>query len=451
MKRKGDILLQSEPFVYVLSHKERGRRCDSCFESGEDLKRCTVCKVVRYCNSACQKADWTSHRGECPCLKRVFPDVPLDSVRLMLKLILKQKAGDNGESVKKDIGWRKFSDFLSHSSKIKSDQQRVEQLSRIVFTLGKLLGDSNLPPANELLEIFGKMVINSFTVCDGEMQSIGVAIYLSPSLLDHSCEPNAVVTFQGTRLTVRATKDIQEPSPANISISYLDQLATIAERQKQLQEQYYFSCQCNRCQDNGLDGEMLSVRCQSGCCRGYHQRQEDDSFGNCNDCSYQGNKIRKEEVDRFCVACQESLRKIKEDSKNDPLKVLQLCKQCEEEQKQFFTDHNVHCVHLLVKAFDAGIESGQWETALKYGTRVQESYRKFYPPNSPHVGIELMKVGKIQLYLEQCQQALITLQQAETILSITHGRSQPLYEDLSDLIHRCTEEMRVKMQFSIQD
>ncbi|XP_033727938.1 histone-lysine N-methyltransferase SMYD3-like isoform X2 [Pecten maximus] len=449
MKRTGDILLESEPFVHVLSHKETGKRCDSCFTSGDDLKRCTVCKVVRYCNSACQKVDWTSHKGECRCLKRVFPDVPLDSVRLMLKLILKQKAGDNGKFVRNDIGWRNFSNFQSHSDKIMSDQQRMEQLSKIAFTLEKLLGDSKLPPADELLEIFGKMVINSFTVCDGELQPVGVAIYLSPSLLDHSCEPNAVATFQGTKLTVRATQDIPDPSPTNIYISYVDQLDTIAERRRQLWEQYYFSCQCARCKDNSLDGEMLSVRCQRDSCQGYHRRQEDE-FGKCKDCSYQGNTIRKEDVELFDAACLECLRNIKESSKNDPVKVLQLCKQCEEEQKQFFTDHNIHCIHLLVKAFDAGIDCGQWEAALLYGSRVQESYR-FYPPNSPHVGIELMKVGKIQLYLEQCQQALITLQQAEKILSITHGRSHSLYEDLDGLIHQCTEEMRVRRQISIQD
>lgn len=449
MKRKGDILLQSEPFVHVLSHKQRGRRCDSCFKSGENLKRCTMCKVVRYCNAMCQKEDWTSHKGECPCLKRVFPDVPLDSVWLMLKLVLKQKAGDNGQSVKNDIGWRNFSDFKSHSEEIKCDQNRTEQLSKIVFTLRKLLRDSSLPPGDKLMETFGKMVINSFTVCDGELQPIGVAIYLSPSLLDHSCEPNAVVTFQGTKLTVRAIKDIPDPSPPNISISYVDQLATKAERQRQLSEQYYFTCQCSRCNDNSLDREMLGVKCQSGGCQGYHSRREDNHFGNCKECGYGGKNIRNEDVEQFYEACLECLRKIKEASKTDPAEVLQMCKQCEEKQNKFFTDHNVHCTQLLVKAFDAGIDSGQWTTALQHGLRVQQSYRKFYPPNSPHVGIELMKVGKIQLYLEQCPQALMTLQQAEKILLITHGRSHPVYDDLAELIHQCTEEMRVRM--SIQD
>lgn len=38
-----------------------------------------------------QKVDWGSHKGECPCLKRVTPDIPLDSVRLMLKLVIKHQ------------------------------------------------------------------------------------------------------------------------------------------------------------------------------------------------------------------------------------------------------------------------------------------------------------------------------------------------------------------------
>ena len=37
-----------------------------------------------------------------------------------------------------------------------------------------------------------------------------------------------------------------------VFLSYVDQLAPSWERQKQLQEQYYFVCQCSRCQDSAL-------------------------------------------------------------------------------------------------------------------------------------------------------------------------------------------------------
>ena len=39
----------------------------------------------------------------------------------------------------------------------------------------------------------------------------------SPSLIDHSCLPNAVVTFSGKLLCVRALEKIENPSPDNVS------------------------------------------------------------------------------------------------------------------------------------------------------------------------------------------------------------------------------------------
>lgn len=48
--------------------------------------------------------------------------------------------------------------LLSDSIDIKTDAQRVDQLSKIIFTLGKLLGDTTkLPPVDVILDIFGKV------------------------------------------------------------------------------------------------------------------------------------------------------------------------------------------------------------------------------------------------------------------------------------------------------
>ncbi|KAJ8299933.1 hypothetical protein KUTeg_021452 [Tegillarca granosa] len=70
---------------------------------------------------------------------------------------------------------------LKDVKEIENDEERREQFTKIVYTLQKLTQSIfNLPTTTELLEVFGKfeMVINSFTICDGEMQSIGVGVYL---------------------------------------------------------------------------------------------------------------------------------------------------------------------------------------------------------------------------------------------------------------------------------
>lgn len=54
------------------------------------------------------------------------------------------------------------------------------------------------------------MCINSFNICNQEMQSIGVGIYLGASIIDHSCQPNALAIFEGTTLIIRTLETLPE-------------------------------------------------------------------------------------------------------------------------------------------------------------------------------------------------------------------------------------------------
>lgn len=52
------------------------------------------------------------------------------------------------------------------------------------------------------------MCVNSFTISDQELHSIGTGIYLAASIVDHSCKPNAVVTFEGTTLFMHSLENM---------------------------------------------------------------------------------------------------------------------------------------------------------------------------------------------------------------------------------------------------
>lgn len=40
------------------------------------------------------------------------------------------------------------------------------------------------------------------------MKTLGTGIYLAASILDHSCEPTAVATFEGVTLCIRSLRDM---------------------------------------------------------------------------------------------------------------------------------------------------------------------------------------------------------------------------------------------------
>ncbi|KAL3872214.1 hypothetical protein ACJMK2_040152 [Sinanodonta woodiana] len=450
---KGEQIFEERPFTHILDHSQQGRRCHYCLERSEHLKKCTACGFLRYCSLTCQRCDWPVHRKECPCLKQVSPNVPLDSVRLMLRILIRTQLLEKEDHSTTETVWRRsFNDLMSHIDEIQEDPGRSQQFVQIVYTLrGLCQGQLDLPPVKQLMEVFGRVTINSFTICDGDLQSVGVGLYLGASYLDHSCQPNAVVSFQGQKLMVRALMDIPEVSPSNIFISYTDQLSFTEDRQRQLKEQYYFSCQCTRCQDNSLDRLMKSFVCPVPTCTGAVCRTEVGELLPCGSCgmnSYDESYRRKVE-ETFHHLIQD-LQQIEQAKKAKDLdKVLSLCQKClHPDTVSVLHSYNLLHVQALDRGLDVAIDLELWEQALSYGLQLIPLYIKVYPAASPQVGLLLLKVGKLELYLQRLEHALQHLQQGESIIRITHGRFHELYRQLSELISQCTDELRTHMEHS---
>lgn len=163
----GDKVLESIPSVYVLSNSVRGHCCDFCFVKSEDLHRCSKCKFARYCNRECQKSAWKDHKTECERILNVAPNIPTDLVRLMARIIQQeQSAKPSTSSV--------YSSLVSHQDKF--DDQRKEAFSAIIMVLKLFIGERDFQKhsGDELFVLFGKISCNSFTICDAEMQSLGM-------------------------------------------------------------------------------------------------------------------------------------------------------------------------------------------------------------------------------------------------------------------------------------
>lgn len=88
--------------------------------------------------------------------------------------------------------------------------------------LSEYLAAHTMPNHAEFLGIYGRLCINGFNLLDEEMNSIGTAIYLATSIIDHSCRPNAVATFDGPQISIRLVADIPELDWSQIKIAYVD-------------------------------------------------------------------------------------------------------------------------------------------------------------------------------------------------------------------------------------
>ena len=84
------------------------------------------------------------------------------------------------------------------------------------------MGESDAPDPNYFLECYGRMAINSFNILDDNDDSVGTALYLGPSIMNHSCKPNACVRFENQKnIVVRALEDMECRDFSQIFISYI--------------------------------------------------------------------------------------------------------------------------------------------------------------------------------------------------------------------------------------
>ncbi|KAF9915823.1 SET and MYND domain-containing protein 3 [Lobosporangium transversale] len=97
------------------------------------------------------------------------------------------------------------------------------------------------------LDLLRKLNSYGFAITNMETTTaVGLALYVQCiPFMNHSCIPNCVYTFRGSRVECRVIRDIQPGE--ELTISYIDQIGTTQERQKQLKEQYRFTCDCPLC------------------------------------------------------------------------------------------------------------------------------------------------------------------------------------------------------------
>nr|XP_015207457.1 PREDICTED: histone-lysine N-methyltransferase SMYD3 isoform X1 [Lepisosteus oculatus] len=372
-------------------------------EKKEKLLRCSQCKIARYCDASCQKAAWSEHKRECKCLRSFHPRIPTDSVRLAGRIVFKLLNYSSCPS-------EELFSLLEHESHIKEmSEEKKEGLGHLATMLQLYLkeevGDlSQLPPGLDIIHLFAIMTCNCFTISDGELQEIGVGLYPSMSLLNHDCDPNCVIVFQGRRLFLRAIREIR---PAEeLTVSYIDVLVPAQERRTQLQNQYCFVCECQQCDTRNKDEDMLA-----------------------------GNEKAWKSI-KDATPGMEKLQ-----SQHQWEQVLSLCQTLVDNNQGILPDTNIYLLKMLDYTMDACINLRKWDKALFFGTRTLQPYRMYYQGFHPALGVQLMRLGKLQYYMERFCEALDTLKQAYEVMKVTHGVDHPLTTDLQQMLGECQAEM----------
>ncbi|KAF7159227.1 hypothetical protein CNMCM5623_004499 [Aspergillus felis] len=243
----GTVMLILRPFVAVLDTERLPDTCSGCLgqhhcnrDANVELKACTGCRVVKYCNKTCQSKDWKfAHSFECRIFKELMPRVLPSNARAILRMVLRS---ERGKYPKEEL--ELFRKLESHMDEIQA--QNWEQWQRISLTAKAIKKYSGCAMEEEMICHYGaKLELNSYNFHSPLADRLGFYLHPYAALINHSCDYNSVVGSDGDALYVKALRPIQKGE--EILVSYIDATNPYKIRQKELSERYYFKCRCPKC------------------------------------------------------------------------------------------------------------------------------------------------------------------------------------------------------------
>ncbi|CAG11013.1 unnamed protein product, partial [Tetraodon nigroviridis] len=430
----GELVFACPAYSYVLTVNERGAYCEHCFTRREDLFKCGKCKQAYYCNVDCQvpvlpslcfcPPDCREVIGpciRCECVSHVVHYgenwCPSETVRLVARIILKQKVTPERTPSERLLLLREFESHLDKMDSMKDEMNQADIAALHHFYSRHI---SDLPDDQALTQLFaqvrsrtgagGEKLIrgsppasvncNGFTIEDEELSHLGSAVFPDVALMNHSCSPNVIVTYKGTVAEVRA---VQEINPGDeIFNSYIDLLYPTEDRKERLLDSYFFTCQCAECTTRSKDEEkMKSTKPKSS--------------------------LEPEEVQSMVVYARnliEEFRRAKhyKNILSFPVSLLEMCELSLDKMGSVFADTNVYMLHMMYQAMGVCLYMQDWDGAMSYGEKIIQPYSVHYPAYSLNVASMYLKLGRLYLGLEKTPQGVKALKKALSIMEVAHGK-----------------------------
>ena len=405
----GSLLLSSPSYAHVISSSLSPSVCDACLAtpnvcdnvSPTQLRRCSRCQQSYYCNSHCQRRAWAVHQHECKYLKRIQPRTPPPLVRLILRTAFRHREDPDHRETMPDGSSRGLEDLKMHKEEISASAQRSEAFSNFLQVIIACVG--NVFSANSLFEIYCRLLINSTEMTDMMGSSLGTGLYLGLSAVDHSCSPNVNVVFNNNRVELRAMAAIPPPGWSSVRVSYLNRVLPRRRRRERLEEDYYFTCRCDNCEEG--EDELCE-----GCLL-------------CGQCKAPVGSLQEK-----CAGCGEKtpgIDRIDKEMFSKDLDDGQLIKAHKMLEKKYHVyDHRMF--ELSERAMAACLNEREFKKFYQIGEALLPAYRRYYSPKSVSFGLHLAKLAKMAVFLEKKESALTYLAQSSDIFRQSHGPDSPI-------------------------
>lgn len=291
--------------------------------------------------------------------------------------------------------------YPTDEKEIREDPTRMDYFETcIVPFLTNFFEDlATFPTSKELLQIYGKvriisilstveiimrrvffqMAVNCFNILNGDMNSIGTGMYLAASILDHSCQPNAVATFEGRTLKIRTITDLPHLNWDSIYISYIDLMDDTETRRRSLKKNYYFFCGCGKCAGHEQgEQDMYAALCPD--CKAPYCMAKSICLSGGDKCKVPVSTMFREVYKDVTEFSTTKLAEMSNTACKNKVIIsyldfyllsstadLDTAKICLKRQENVLHPLNLLCVKTLDMAFESAITLGKYEEAAAFG------------------------------------------------------------------------------------
>lgn len=406
----GRLLIAEEPYVCNLAPQKRKDYCYNCFSKLYSCGlSCPNCTQVLYCSQACLDAKSEIHGYECNkfldfqeqlgvsyLVPHIMFKINFDPSSIPIysrKSVEKKSLADILEiqtcdwpdlvykndyaavlSLMDHIDDYDYDELMGHCltavylmiAFIDQYSPKIEALNdeQNQIVLGSLILKHLLQLQTNLISILDQnlqdLVSIGHSISEMRERPIGVGIYPTMSLLNHSCTPNILSIFHRNKFIARASSSLECGTEINYCYGPTMSRMSKKDRQSRLKEQYFFTCSCECCSKN-KENESRALLCAN--CQGpviYNQ----DMTNKCLKCG------KDESIDaKFYLKQIQDLKTIldqfKESQSDDALKIKKLTDIEAKLQKLAYWRHPIF-VQIKSDLIECAETLGNLDLALKY-------------------------------------------------------------------------------------
>lgn len=249
----GATALQAAAFAVVVKDSLARSHCHWCFSRlVKKVLQCADCQFARYCSRECLDADALLHDFQCQVLGKLATDSPQGSAlaaadslvdRETLRLTLAVLSMERLLQTTKPLA-----PLVVRSKSAMGNDLTTKAVAAAVEIIQRNTSIGAPIPAPYIRLSLQRVQCNAHPLYLNGAMICGVGVFPEAAMvLNHSCTPNTVPSFDPTMRTLcfKAIRPI--PAGHTIEYSYVDLLQAKPQRQAQLRDGFGFECTCWRC------------------------------------------------------------------------------------------------------------------------------------------------------------------------------------------------------------